>query len=186
MKKNNYFIILTGIALFVQACKRDSDLPKLPQPVNEPEMITAVVFTFTDSANTANSLTAKFIDDDGDGGNQPSTFDTINLKANTTYFTKIALFNSFIKEEITDEIESEGNDHLFVYKPEGIPIEITATDFDHNSPPLPIGIKTTWRTGSQGTGVLKLLLKHQPGIKNGTEAPGDTDIDLDFQTKITN
>jgi hypothetical protein len=24
------------------------------------------------------------------------------------------------------------------------------------------------------------------GIKNGTETPGDTDVDLNFQTKITN
>jgi hypothetical protein len=28
------------------------------------------------------------------------------------------------------------------------------------------------------------VLKHQPGSKNGTEAPGETDVELNFYTQV--
>jgi hypothetical protein len=31
---------------------------------------------------------------------------------------------------------------------------------------------------------LFITLKHQPGVKNGTFAPGDTDIEIPFKLKI--
>jgi hypothetical protein len=186
MKKNK-LIILTTITIFTwQACKKDSDLPKLPTPVNEPEVITNIKLTFTDSANTANVITAEFIDADGDGGNQPTKFDTIRLKSNTTYFCKVALYNGILDEEITPEIEEEANDHLFVYKATGADISITITDSDSNTPPLPIGINSKWRAKSISSGNVQVILKHQPGIKDGTEAPGDTDVELNFITIINN
>ena len=40
----------------------DADLPKLPEPINEPEVITSLKLTFTDSANASNVITANFID----------------------------------------------------------------------------------------------------------------------------
>lgn len=186
MEKQIHLITTVFIAVALQACKNDSDLPKLPQPINEPEVITSLSITFTDSANANNVITARFIDNDGDGGNQPSTFDTIKLKTNTTYFASLALFNGILNEEITSEIEQEANDHLFVYKPSGSNLNISVTDRDSNTPALPVGIKSTWRTGNTGNGTLQIILKHQPGIKDGTEVPGDTDVDLNFQIRITN
>jgi hypothetical protein len=186
MKKNKLILFLSAAILTLQACKKDSDLPKLPEPINEPEVITSLTLTFTDSANASNIITANFIDNDGDGGNQPSTFDTIKLKSNTTYFTSLSIFNSIVNEEITSEIVEEDNDHLFIYKPTGLDLAINVTDHDSNIPPLPIGLKSKWRTGNTGNGTMQIILKHQPGIKDGTEAPGDTDVDLNFQTKITN
>jgi hypothetical protein len=35
-----------------------------------------------------------------------------------------------------------------------------------------------------GTGTSRVVLKHQVGVKNGTAAPGETDIDVLFQSKI--
>jgi hypothetical protein len=186
MKKNKILLKIALIALMFHACKKDTDLPKIPEPINEPEVITSLTLTFTDSANTSNVISAKFIDNDGDGGNQPTTFDTIKLKANTTYYTNLELFNAIVEEEITPEIVEEANDHLFVFKPNGLNLSIVITDFDTNTPPMGIGLKSTWRTGTIGNGFVQIVLKHQPGIKNGTEAPGDTDIDLNFQTKINN
>jgi hypothetical protein len=186
MKKNK-LIILSVITVFTwQACKKDADLPKLPLPVNEPEVITSLKLTFIDSANTANIITASFIDADGDGGNQPTTFDTIKLKPNTTYTCKVDLFNGILNEEITPEIEEEANDHLFIYKANGANVNISITDVDSNTPPLPLGINSKWRTGSNSSGTVQVILKHQPGLKDGTEAPGDTDVELSFQTIINN
>jgi hypothetical protein len=91
-----------------------------------------------------------------------------------------------MNEDLTEEIEEEANEHLFVFKPTGVNLSIAITDFDTNSPALPIGLKSKWRTGATGNGNLQLILKHQPDSKNGTEAPGDTDIDLNFTTTITN
>jgi hypothetical protein len=186
MKIIKLFIATAVMAAVFQGCKKDSDLPKLPEPVNEPEVITSVKITLTDSSNTANIITASFIDKDGDGGNQPTTFDTIKLKANKTYLASIEIFNHIMNEDLTEEIEEEANEHLFVFKPTGVNLSIAITDFDTNSPALPIGLKSKWRTGATGNGNLQLILKHQPDSKNGTEAPGDTDIDLNFTTTITN
>lgn len=186
MKLNKLLLLCLSITLVLQACKKDSDLPKLPEPINEPEVITTVKLTFTDSANTANVITASFIDNDGDGGNQPTTFDTITLNANTTYYASLELYNDILKEEITPEIVEEANEHLFVFKPNALNLTISITDFDSNTPPLPVGLKTTWRTGNVGNGSVQIILKHQPEIKDGTETPGDTDVDLNFLTKITN
>jgi hypothetical protein len=186
MKNNKLILLLSAAIITLHACKKDADLPKLPQPINEPEVITSLTLTFIDSANASNVITANFIDNDGDGGNQPSTFDTIKLKSNTTYFTSLSIFNSIMNEEITSEIQEEANDHLFVFKPTGVDLSVTITDIDNNTPPLPIGIKSIWRAGNTGNGAVQIILKHQPAIKDGTEAPGDTDVDLKFQTKITN
>jgi hypothetical protein len=186
MKNNKLIVCLTAAIITLHACKKDADLPKLPEPINEPEVITSLTLTFTDSANASNVITASFIDNDGDGGNQPSTFDTIKLKPNITYFTSLSIFNSIVNEEITAEIVEEANDHLFIYKPTGIDLAIIVTDSDSNTPALPIGLKSKWRAGNVGNGAVQIILKHQPGIKDGTEAPGDTDVDLNFQTKITN
>ena len=186
MKIIQLFIATTVMSAVFQGCKKDSDLPKLPEPVNEPEVITSVKITLTDSSNTANIITASFIDKDGDGGNQPSTFDTIKLKANKTYLATIEIFNHIMNEDITAEIKEEANDHLFVFKPTVVNLSIAITDFDTNSPALPIGLKSKWRTGDTSNGKLQFILKHQQGIKDGTEATGDTDIDLNFTTTITN
>ena len=51
MKKNKILISIIIISMFWQACKKDADLPKLPEPINEPEVITSLILTFTDSAN---------------------------------------------------------------------------------------------------------------------------------------
>lgn len=186
MKKNKLLILTISTVFILHACKKDSDLPKLPKPVNEPEVITSLVLTFTDSANTSDIRTAKFIDNDGDGGNQPTTFDTIKLKSNTTYFTSLDLFNGILNEEITPEIVEEANDHIFIFKSTGVNVTISITDRDQNTPALPIGLKSKWYTGNNSTGEVKIILKHQPGIKDGSEAPGDTDVDLNFQTRIIN
>jgi hypothetical protein len=86
-------------------------------------------------------------------------------------------------ESITEEIIEEADDHLFVYKPNPsslVNIQIT----DKDSKNLPLGVLSTWRTNSVGRGAVTVVLKHQPGVKNGTEAPGDTDVEVEFTTIV--
>jgi hypothetical protein len=59
---------------------------------------------------------------------------------------------------------------------------IKLNDLDKNG--LPIGLISIWRTRSSGDGKLKVVLKHQPGIKNGDPAIGETDIEIEFNCRI--
>ena len=65
----------------------------------------------------------------------------------------------------------------------GIDITIQRTDSDGN---FEVGLQSLWETGTTGNGTVMIRLKHQPGVKDGTCAPGETDIELDFQTKVEN
>jgi hypothetical protein len=185
MKKYK-FLVIGFIAFCQHSCKKDSDLPVLPKPVNEPEVITSFKITLTDSANTSNIIVANFIDPDGDGGNQPTVLDTIKLVIHKTYYCRLQLFNDLVNSEITPEIEEEKNDHLFLFKPTAANVNIVITDFDNHTPPLPVGLASKWTTAGNSNGMVQIILKHQLGIKNGTEALGDTDVDLTFPIIIKN
>lgn len=63
-------------------------------------------------------------------------------------------------------------------------LTITTTDFDTNKNPLPLGLQTRFVAGAAGTGYLRLVLRHQPNTKDGTYAPGSTDLDVGFNVTI--
>jgi len=182
--------LIATIAVFIfTGCKKDDNpTPETPPPpANEEEVITTFTLYFTDSANSSNVVSATFRDPDGEGGNPYTQFDTIHLMPNTTYYSQVVVLNETAvpADSISNEILEEANDHLFFYTVSGANATITITDLDSNSPtPLPIGLQTKWRTGNVSMGSTQIILKHQPGIKDGTFAPGSTDIDLTFQTKI--
>lgn len=185
----NYLILaMIVVASIFTGCKKDKDtVPTPPVPTNVGEVLTTFTLYFTDSANSANVVSATFRDPDGDGGNPFTQFDSINLQANTTYYAQVVILNETVSpaDSISNEILAEANDHLFFYTINGANATVTITDFDTNTPtPLPLGLQTKWRTGSISNGTSQIILKHQPGVKDGTFAPGSTDIDLTFQTNI--
>lgn len=185
----NYFILAMIVAGSIfTGCKKDEDtVPTPPAPANEGEVLTTFTLYFTDSANAANIVSATFRDPDGDGGNPFTQFDSIHLQANTTYYAQVVILNETTSpaDSISNEILEEANDHLFFYTVTGANALVTITDLDSNTPtPLPIGLQTKWRTGAISNGTTQIILKHQPGVKDGSFAPGSTDIDLTFQTTI--
>ncbi|MFN5181709.1 MAG: hypothetical protein ACK5D5_01650 [Bacteroidota bacterium] len=189
MKNNSkiLFGIIVNALFFLSSCKKDkAQDPISPPPQNESELITTVKLFFTDSSNTSNTSVFSFKDPDGEGGNAPIVFDTINLAANKTYFVSILLLDESKSpsDTISNEVLEEANDHMFFYHHSGLNISTSYLDLDSNNPPLPIGLETKWKTGSVSNGTSQVILKHQPGIKNGSETPGETDIDLIFSTKI--
>ncbi|MDZ4838810.1 MAG: hypothetical protein SGJ04_02265 [Bacteroidota bacterium] len=175
-------IFTIATAFLITACEKDITTP--PKP-NETELITTCILTLTDSANASNVVKATFRDPDGEGGNAATQFDSIRLKANTTYNTQIVLLDESKSpaDTISKEILKEQNDHQFFFN-NTTGLQIIYADKDTNTPSLPVGLSTIWRTTSPSAGTVTVILKHQPGTKKGNQADGDTDIELKYNTVI--
>lgn len=190
--------------------KKNDPAPEEP-PItpNTQEVITTFKLLLTDSA-TSTVYTYFYKDPDGDGGQAgfygPGTTSTstqsdsvFTLMTNTTYFAEILLLDETKNpvDTISNEVEEEGADHMFFFNstsPSGTPymvtlagsgIKITYTDLDAGSPQRGIGLQSRWRTyGVAAKSPINIILKHQPGVKDGTITPGDTDVDLTFKVLV--
>jgi hypothetical protein len=189
MKKSNAIfstIVLATILFGITSCKKDKDNPETPQPiVNEEEIITTCKIVFTDISGNLSDTIAIYRDTDGDGGNGPVQFDTIFLKASTEYTTEIILLNETVSpaDSISNEVREEGHEHLFCFDVVGAEVSIIRTDSDGT---FDIGLLSMWTTTNASEGSVTVTLKHQPGVKDGTCEPGDTDIEIAFPVVIEN
>jgi len=70
--------------------------------------------------------------------------------------------------------------------PVGDPLTLTVSITDHDDSPqqYPVGLETKFITGSKSTGWLRVVLRHQPSLKDGSFDPGDTDMDVGFNVVI--
>ncbi len=178
---NTKLIILTCLAIFFMlSCKKNTTPPN----PNEEEFITTLQLEFIDSSGASPTIYALYQDKDGDGGNQPDRWDSIKLKPNTCYYTSVILLDETKTpfDTVSNEILSEGHDHLFCFDVIGMNLNIDKTDLDKNG--LPIGIKSKWNTDQVGSGSVQVILKHQPDIKTGDCNIGATDIQLTFQLRV--
>ncbi len=146
------------------------------------------------------------------GTNQSDS--VITLQAGHAYWCKILLLDqsSGKSDTISNEIiENESQDHLFFYngnpanagnhkgntvlnssvpytvKTNGSNIHIKYLDLDKGSPAQNIGLSSKWYNLTTTSGQkypIEFALKHQPGSKNGTYAPGETDLELVFKVII--
>lgn len=173
-------LLVSSILFGLHACKPDDHLHN-----DEHDAIIKVQILFTDSATNAIVGTFTWADPDGIGGNNPTQIDTVKLSATTVCKANLMLFalhEGTHEHNITADILNEKNDHLLVYKNIMGNLSVTVTDEDDNN--LPIGIETKWITGAASVGQVNIVLRHQPGIKNGTESPGDTDMDITMPLQI--
>jgi hypothetical protein len=165
----------------VMSCKKED--PKQPAPdVNESELITTMKLNFTDSLSGAKS-SFMFRDLDGDGANPP-VIDSILLNKNTTYTVDILLLDESKSavDTISNEVEEEKDDHIFFFKATNV--NISTAYLDKDSKNLPVGLSTKWKVGGLSKGTIQVKLKHQPSIKDGTDKPGDTDIEVSFGVRV--
>ena len=185
MKLTKKLLLLPFAILLVwTGCKKDDDAVATPHAVhNEEEVITTIKLTFVDSANTSNIKYATFRDPDGDGGAAYDIFDTIKLEANKTWNTSILLLNESGApvDTISNEVLEEANDHLFCFTPSE-KTTVSITDLDGNK--LPLGLESKWVVFDAGMGTMRIELKHQPNIKDGTCSPGSTDLSVDFIVEV--
>lgn len=186
MKFTKYTWLLFA-SLFIFACNPDD-----PEPVNEEEVITRVTYTLTPQGG-GSTVSLVFSDPDGDGGTAP-VITGGNLVLGKTYTGVLTLLNEAANpdEDITTEIEEEGEDHQFFFSvSSGLTdaFELAYTDADAKG--NPIGLTTELTTKKAGTGTFRVTLRHQPnktasGVKNGdiTNAGGETDVEVDFPVTV--
>ena len=196
--------LLAMLATTFTSCKKEKKTEPTPEqpapPANTAELITTMKLTLSTSTT---SVTYVFSDLDGPGGN-PATFGNsgadsiINIAANATYTATILLLDQSKSpvDTISNEVLEEGDDHMFFFNsvnPTGTPnstyltgsmTNITYLDLDANN--RGIGLSTLWTAPSamQPKAPLTIELKHQPGVKDGTYAPGETDIQVGFKLKV--
>jgi hypothetical protein len=172
-------IVAFAFAMSVSACKKDDDDVTKPTDTNDEELITTVKFLIRDTDSPNTQFVFQYRDVDGLGGNAPS-IDTIKLKADKTYSVELVLLDETKTpfDTISNEILEEAADHLFVFEPSSLNLGVTINDFDNNNPPQPLGLLSSWSTGAATNMNIKVVLKHQPGIKNGDITRGETDIEL--------
>ena len=88
-------------------------------------------------------------------------------------------------ENITEEVEEEGDEHQFFFTPTNNVVTVAYADMDINGDP--IGIEFTLRTTNASSGNLTVTLIHEPnknaaGVSSGdiTNAGGETDAEATF------
>jgi hypothetical protein len=163
----------------LQSCNRED-----PQPVNEEEVITTLQVNLA-PVGGGEPVTLKFFDGDGElGAIAPVITVSGSLKPSTTYATTIQLLNETVvpADDISLEVEEEANDHLICFDGTAN-ISIDYEDADDNG--LPLGLATSWVTGSASQGYVTISLRHQAGTKTGVcPGGGETDVEVTFNVKV--
>lgn len=188
MKNLKSISILTLLLISISSCNNDD----VAIPVNEEEVITTVRVTLVGGGSTI-VLESKDLDG-ADGPNDPVISISGNIVAGTTYTGKTTFLNELVNpaEDITTEVEEEGNDHQIFYQLGSTLGTVTYDDVDANG--NPIGIDFTLVTGNASSGnELTVTLKHLPnktasGVANGdiTNAGGATDAEALFKNIVVN
>jgi hypothetical protein len=204
LKKIQYhiriFITLTLVfasLFFLSGCDDDD-----PAKEDVPELITKATLTFT-PVGGGSAVVVTATDPDGEGVQDIKVDGPINLEAAKSYSLSIALINGLAdpsdpQYNITDEVEEEGDEHMFFFSwtnnvfssPAGNgnidnrADEVNYEDEDGNG--LPLGLTTSWTTASTSSGNFRIILKHQPEIKSATSDSntGETDLDITFTVNV--
>lgn len=197
ISRSIFYTSATAFALLLSGCDDDE-----PAREETPELITQVVLTFT-SASQPLTFTAS--DPDGDGPQDLEIEDPIVLAPNQGYTLNIQFFNGLVApgdpgHDLSEEILEEADEHMLFFgwtdgvfsDPSGDGnLDSTNDDVnyeDADSNELPLGLTTTWLTGTGGTGTLRIILKHQPGLKSSSSGSttGETDVDVTFPVTVAN
>ncbi len=190
MKNSKSLIIMSSLALIGIQCKKDEAVVTPPVPGHE--YMTTVKLRLENTANPNDTIWATWRDLTPEDTNAPDTsLAIVNVKKNSTY--KLSAFildeTHLPAEDITEEIRERANYHRFFLLPSSSIsnyVVVTPTDYDSNSPSLQLGLENVVTISDNiASGRLQGILKHQPNTKNGTLAPGSTDIDVFFQFNIT-
>ena len=209
IKLKHAVYVLVGTALFYTGCSKKAEEAVAPNISNE--TITQATLKFTNEASSTDTTSCTYTFHVDNNGNVTSTDSTkLTLKTNSVYDAVVYMLDQtqspvFV---VSNEIKDRQNYHLFFYQPTpvnaapvisntspyipGTPVSqlpplqlsIQRTDHDTNNPPLEVGLTAKFTTKGASTGNLHWILRHQPNAKNGTFAPGSSDLDVNFITVI--
>lgn len=192
-----YLFLLLGL-VFMVSC--DDDDPMEMEMESEEEEISQVTLTFTPD-NGEDPVIATWLDADGEGSGAP-TIDDVALEEGVTYTLEVELTNTLgsTDEDITAEIREEDDEHMLFFEFTSDIFSAPSGDgnVDSRDDPLlyndqdsngnPVGLSTNWNTGgaTTSTGIFRIILKHQPGLKTATSdaTVGGTDVDITFPINI--
>ncbi len=185
MSKQYLWVTFLFVAIFTfNSCKKDD-----PVIVDPPELITSLNYTLTPSGG-GDAITLTFQDLDGDGGNDPIIYGG-TLAVNEIYTGSLELLNESVtpSEDITEEIEEDDEDHQFFFQTDVTGLSVTYNDQDADG--NPVGLASTVSTGIAASGMLTVILRHQPdkeanGVSDGSIdlAGGETDIEVQFPINV--
>lgn len=187
--KNLKTLALAIFAVTTFSACSDDDNAAIYTPVNEEEVITTVTTTLINGSAIV-TLTSR--DLDGDGPNAPVITVSGPLKTNTIYTGTVTFLNELTSpaDNITAEIEEEGDEHQIFYQ--------TPTNFgtfayaDNDLNGKPVGLRFTFTTSAANvSGNLIVTLVHEPnkdgaGVANGDQANagGSTDAQVIYPIVI--
>ncbi len=193
MKINTLILFLLALCLVTfSSCDDDA-----PEEFNDEEFINKIELIF--SPVDGNPVVVTAIDADGEGPGDLVYSDSIRLLPNTSYELFVSFENSISGEDITEEVEEEGEEHMLFY---AFTLDLFSSplgngNIDNRADPLnyidedasgiEIGLITSWITGEAGSGSFELVLKHQPGVKTATSGAqdGETDISVSWGIVIS-
>lgn len=182
MKTIKFLSLLATAAILFNSCSDDDDAP---EEIHEEEVITTITVTLTpEQGGEAVTLQSR----DLDGGGPDAPIITVgNLQANTVYNGEIELLNETETpvENITEEVEEEGDDHQFIFVTSGSIASVDYTDQDEDG--NPVGLEFSLTTGEAGSANLAITLRHEPTKPNDgslNDAGGETDIAQSFDLVV--
>lgn len=192
------FMAVSSLVL-TTACNDDDD----PKKEDTPELITQAKLTFTPIGG-GSTVVVTATDPDGEGVQDISVDGPISLDADKSYELSIALINgladpSDAEYNITAEVEEESDEHMFFFSwtnnvfadPSGngnVDNRDDAVNYnDEDANGLPLGLSTSWTTAAAtASGTFRVMLKHQPDLKNATStsSTGESDLDIEFDIVV--
>jgi len=187
--------LIVSLLLFLSGCEAEE-----PTREDTPEMITKVVVTFQPDAGE--TVTVSATDPDGDGLQSMKADTVVSLLANKHYRLSISMLNEFsqpgdVGYDISEEVNEESDEHMIFFgwtnglfsDPAGDGNIDERNDLvhylDQDSHGLPLGLSTSWITGQNLSGSLRILLKHQPDLKSSASQSSEGETDLDVTFKVT-
>jgi hypothetical protein len=161
--------VLVGSTIMFSACKKTDEQPQ--ENINLVKLkVGNATFTWSDI--------------DGAGGKAP-VIDTMRLAVNVNATFAVELFDGSVSpaKDLTPEVISEKNDHLFDYLVTGA--KLVVSNFSKDANGKDFGQSGTMNTANASTGTLRIVLKHLPNKSASNPAnTGETDLDVVFPVVI--
>ena len=203
--------VFSGIFLLNSCSKSDTTVTPAP-PGNEP--MTTIVLTATNTSDNSVVKASLTMNPSTNIADTSHYLLALKANSTYNVAVSLIDSTQKPAEDITQEIYDRRGYHLFFFQPTPmaagfttginspyIPqdqwdnsyetntppylnLTVVRTDMDNNTPPLPVGLSNTFTTGAASNGFLRMVLRHQPNVKNGTFAPGSTDTDAKFKITI--
>jgi hypothetical protein len=210
-KIKNYSIVFLVI-IVIASCKKKEKLVA-PIISNEVITTVQLILTNTNTPFDKDTATwQQLLDVNGNPLPQDTSKAILNLHANTIYAAQVLMYDKTQNPatNVSDEVKQRANYHLFFFQPTPISpsnyiinttttnipgtatsasgpylnLTVNRTDYDTNNPPLQVGLADNFVSGTASDGHLRMVMRHQPNVKNGAYDPGDSDVDISFRVHI--